>query len=147
MIYKAVLSRWFKYSEASYASEETSPQYFHLCSFFSPETNYWASLEMNPFLVNCRLTTIYIFLPQLLSIRTLVALHWSLGCIWESPGCVQPIVTNPLWVCSDSFHVGSEEGLDCGKILNMSLGWGSSPPDVTAFIFSMWIQGPTLVSD
>lgn len=147
MIHRAVLSRWLKYSEAPYTSEQTSPQHFHLCSFFLPEKNYWASLQGNPFLVNCRLKTICIFVSRLFGIRAPVALYRSLGCIWESPGCVQIIITNPLWVCSDGFHVGSGEGLDCGKIINMNLGWSPSPPDVTAFIFSMWIQGPTLLSD
>lgn len=46
-----------------------------------------------------------------------------------------------------SFCVGSREGLICQRIVNTSLGWGPSPPDVTAFIFSVWFQGPTLVSD
>ena len=85
VICRAVLSRWFKYSEALYTLEQTSPQHFHLCSFFLPEPNYWASLEEHPFLLNCRLKTFCISVSRLLDISAPVALYWSVGCIWETP--------------------------------------------------------------
>lgn len=102
---------------------------------------------MNLFLANCRLKTICVFISRLFGIRAPVALYRSIGRSWESPGRVRPVITSPLWIRSDSFHVGSREGLDCQRLVNMSPGRGPSPPDVTAFIFSVWIQGPTLFAD
>lgn len=60
-----------------------------------------------------------------------LTLSEPVSCVWEDPAGVQPSVTNPLWVCSDSFHVGSQERLKCQRIETMRPGWGP--------ILQMWL--------